>query len=54
MRVEMRRLVYHAGQAGPVILYPVALIGGFLVAYAWWLVLVGIILPVFATVVGAD
>jgi hypothetical protein len=30
------------------------LIAGFLVAYAWWLVLVGIVLPVFATAVGAD
>jgi hypothetical protein len=50
----MRRLLYHSGQAAPVILYPLALIFGFLLAYAWWLVLVGIILPVFATVVGAD
>ena len=50
----MRRLLYDAGQAGPVILYPLALILGFLLAYGWWLVLVGIILPVFAQVVGAD
>ena len=50
----MRRLLYHEERAGPVILYPLALIGGFLVAYGWWLFLVGIILPVFATVVGAD
>jgi len=50
----MRRLLYHEGRARAVILYPFALILGFLVAYAWWLVLVGIILPVFATVVGAD
>jgi hypothetical protein len=49
----MRRLLYHAGQASPVILYPFALILGFLLAFAWWLVLVGIILPVFATMVGA-
>jgi hypothetical protein len=54
MKVEMRRLVYHAGQAGPVILYPLALILGFLIAYAWYLVIVGIILPVFVQLVGAD
>jgi hypothetical protein len=54
MKVEMRRLLYHAGQPRPVILYPLALILGFLLAYASWLVLVGIILPVFARVVGAD
>ena len=29
-----------------------ALILGFLLAYAWWLVLVGIILPAFALVIG--
>jgi hypothetical protein len=50
----MRRLLSHAGQAGPVIVYPLAVIFGFLLAYAWWLVLVGIILPVFAHAVGAD
>ena len=50
----MRRLLYHGGQAGPNVLYPLALILGFLLAYGWWLVLVGIILPVFAQVVGAD
>ena len=50
----MRRLLYHEGRGGPVIIYPVALIFGSLVAYAWWLVLVGIILPVFAQMVGAD
>ena len=50
----MRRLLYHQGQAGPVLLYPLALILGFLLAYTWWLVLVGIVLPVFAQVVGAD
>jgi len=54
MKVEMQRLLYNAGRAGPVILYPFALILGFLLAYGWWLVLVGIILPVFAQVVGAD
>jgi hypothetical protein len=54
MKLAMRRLLYHEERAGPVILYPLALIGGFLVAYGWWLFLVGIILPVFATVVGAD
>jgi hypothetical protein len=48
------RLLYHAGRARPVILHPFALILGFLLAYAWWLVLVGIILPIFAHVVGAD
>ena len=52
----MRRLLYHAGQAGvrPVVLFPFAMILGCLLAYGWWLVLVGIILPVFAQVVGAD
>ena len=50
----MRRLLYHAGRGGPTILYPLALILGFLLWYGAWLVLVGIILPVFATVVGAD
>jgi hypothetical protein len=50
----MRRLLYHEGQAGPLILYPLALILGSLLAYGWWLVIVGIILPVFAQVVGAD
>jgi hypothetical protein len=54
MKVEMRRLVYHAERARPLIVYPFALIFGFLVAYAWYLVIVGIILPVFATAVGAD
>jgi len=54
MKVEMRRLLYLEGRARAVILFPFALILGFLVAYAWWLVLVGIILPVFVTVVGAD
>ena len=43
----MRRLVYHAGRARPVIVYPFALILGFLIAYAWYLVIAGIILPVF-------
>ncbi len=51
----MRRLLHHTeGQARRVILYPLTLILGFLLAYAWWLILVGIILPVFAAVVGAD
>jgi hypothetical protein len=50
----MRRLLSHAGWETPVILYPFGAILGFLVAYAWWLVLVGVILPVFAQVVGAD
>ena len=54
MTIEMRRLLSHAGQAGPVILYPLALILGFLLAYAWYLVLVGIVLPVLARAVGAD
>jgi hypothetical protein len=54
MKVEMKRLLSHEEQAGPLLLYPVALIFGFLLAYAWWLVLVGILLPVFARVVGAD
>jgi hypothetical protein len=50
----MRRLLHHAGRARPVILYPFAAILGILFAYAWWLVLVGIILPVFVQLVGAD
>ena len=50
----MRRLLYHGGRVRPVILYPFALILGLLLAYAWWLVLVGIILPVFVQLVGAD
>jgi hypothetical protein len=54
MMVEMRRLLSHSGQAVAVIVYPVALILGVLVAYVWWLILVGVILPVFARVVGAD
>jgi hypothetical protein len=53
MVVDMRRLLEHA-QARPVFTYPLALILGFLLAYAWWLVLVGVVLPVFAQVVGAD
>ena len=54
IKVGMRRLLYHAGRAGPVILYPFALILGCLLWYGAWLVLVGIILPVFVQVVGAD
>jgi hypothetical protein len=51
----MRRLLDHARQAGPVILHhPFALILGCLLWYGAWLVLVGIILPVFVQVVGAD
>ena len=50
----MQRLRSHAEWAKPIIGYPFAVILGFLVAYAWWLVLVGIILPVFAQVIGAD
>ena len=50
----MRRLLYHVERVRPVILYPFALILGFLLAYAWYLVLVGIILPVFVQLVGAD
>jgi hypothetical protein len=50
----MRRLLSDAGRIGPVILYPSALILGFLLAYGWWLVLVGVVLPVVAKVVGAD
>jgi len=54
MKVEMLRLVYDDERVRPVILYPFALLAGFLLAYAWWLVLVEIILPVFTTVGGAD
>ena len=50
----MRPLLYHAGRVRPVIVYPFALILGFLLAYAWYLVIVGIILPVFVQLVGAD
>ena len=50
----MRPLLDLGGKAGAVVVYPVAVILGVLVAYAWWLVLVGVVLPVFATVVGAD
>ena len=38
----------------PVILYPLALTGAFLVAYTWYLVIVGVILPIFVRFVGAD
>ena len=48
----MGQLLDHAGRAR--LLFPSALILGFLLAYTWWLVIVGIILPVFAQVVGAD
>jgi hypothetical protein len=52
----MRRLLSHVGQASvrPAILYPLAVIVGTLLAYGCYLVLVGIILPVFARMVGAD
>jgi hypothetical protein len=49
----MRRLLDHAGLK-PVVLYPFAVILGFLLAYAWYLIIVGIILPVFVHLVGAD
>jgi hypothetical protein len=54
-RVEMRRLLDHVGRARvrPAALYPLAVIVGSL-AYGWYLVLVGIVLPVFAEAVGAD
>ena len=54
MKVEMERLLDRVGRVRPVILYPFALILGFLLAYAWWLVIVGVILPVFVQLVGAD
>ena len=50
----MRRLLDHPGWASPVILFPFALILSFMLAYAWYLVIVGIILPVFVQLVGAD
>jgi hypothetical protein len=50
----MRRRLTHAGKAPPLVLYPLALISGVVLAYAWWLVLVGFVLPVFAEMVGAD
>ena len=50
----MRGLLEHAERVRPVIVYPFALIFGFLVAYAWYLVIVGIILPAFLELVGAD
>ena len=48
----MRRLLHLAERVRPVILYLFALILGFLLAYAWYLVLVGIILPVFVQLLG--
>ena len=54
MKVEMERLLDRVGRVRPVILYPFAVILGFLLAYAWWLVIVGVILPVFVQLVGAD
>lgn len=54
MMVEMRGLLEHAERVRPVIVYPLAMIFGFLVAYTWYLVIVGIILPVFVELVGAD
>ena len=54
LNVEMRRLFFHAEQGGPFILYPLALILGLLLAYGWWLVVVGVILPAFTQLVGAD
>jgi len=53
MKVEMERLLDRAGRVRP-ILYPFAVILGFLLAYAWWLVIVGVILPAFVRLVGAD
>lgn len=50
----MQRQLYQAGRAKPVIQYSLTAILGLLLAYAWYLVIVGIILPVFAQVVGAD
>ena len=50
----MERLLDRVWRVRPVILYPFALILGFLLAYAWWLVIVGVILPVFVRLVGAD
>ena len=54
MKVEMERLLDRVGRVRPVILYPFAAMLGFLLAYAWWLVIVGVILPVFVQLVGAD
>jgi hypothetical protein len=54
VKIEMRWLRYHEGRAKPLILYPFAVILGLLTAYAWYLVIIGIILPLFAHVVGAD
>jgi hypothetical protein len=50
----MRPLLDLGRKAGALVLYPVALLLAVLVAYAWLLVLVGIVLPIFATLVGAD
>jgi hypothetical protein len=50
----MQPLLHQAGRVRPVILFPFAAILGVLVAYVWWLVLVGVILPVFVQLVGAD
>jgi hypothetical protein len=37
MKVEMRRLLFNAGQAKPILLYPIAAILGVLSAYCWFL-----------------
>jgi hypothetical protein len=54
MKLAMRRLLFPAGQARSIILYPSAVILGSLLAYAWYLVIVGVILRVFAQMAGAD
>ena len=48
----MRLLLVHAGRARPIILHPFAVILSFLLAYAWYLIIVGIILPLFVQLVG--
>ena len=50
----MRSLFHNERRMRPVILVPFAAIGGVLLAYAWYLVIVGVILPLFTRLIGAD
>ena len=49
----MRRLLFHPGQAKPV-LYVLAAIVGVLEAVAWYMFIVGVILPLIAEMGGPD
>ena len=50
----MRRLLFHLGHARPVLIYPIAAIVGVLAALTWYMVIVGVILPVIAGTGGPD